>query len=88
VHYLLHLPDEGHLLDHLGIIRKSDVIELMVNYLGSSPTNTDYEVTYTKGAHVQFAIAYLRCILTSNQGVARQTEKDGDVAIMHMYQDG
>jgi hypothetical protein len=88
VHYLLHLPDEGHLLDHLGIIRKSDVIELMVNYLGSSssPTDADYEVTSTKGAHVQFT--YLRCILTSNQGVVRQTEKDKDVANMHMYQDG
>jgi hypothetical protein len=50
MHCLLHLPIEGHLLDHHGIIFESDV-DLMVNYIGSSSADTDYEVTSTKGNH-------------------------------------
>jgi hypothetical protein len=84
--YLLHFPNEGRLIDHSDIICKYDVIEFIVNYLSSSPIDTDYEDTSTKVVQTRFT--YLRCILTSNLRVVRQVERDRDVANMHMYRDG
>jgi hypothetical protein len=53
VHFLLHLPIEGTLLDHHGIIGKAEHIELMVTYLGSSPGQADHQFTVTRGAHAR-----------------------------------
>ena len=56
---LLHLPIDGMLQSHEAITR-DDVVEWMVEYLGSNPGEALVEVTRTKGAHCRFS--YLRRI--------------------------
>ncbi|MCI17564.1 putative IMP dehydrogenase/GMP reductase [Trifolium medium] len=80
VHCLLHLPIEGHLLDHQGILTKSEAVALMVEFIGSSPANAHREVTSTKGAHARFT--YLKCTHSVHLRTARQAEKDRDYATM------
>jgi hypothetical protein len=64
VYCLLHLPIEGILLDHHGIIGMAEHIELMVTYLGSSPGQADHQFTMTRGAHAWFT--NLRILLLSH----------------------
>jgi hypothetical protein len=85
VYRLPHLPIEGTLLDHHGIIGKVGAIHLMVTYLGSSPAAADHQFSVTRGAHARFT--YLRTLLLSNLQHATQFQMAGDIASMLMYQD-
>jgi hypothetical protein len=81
VYCLLHLATVGTLLDHHSIIGKVEAINLMVTYLGASPT--DNQVTVTRGAHARFT--YLRMLLRSHLQHARQFKMVGDVASILMH---
>jgi hypothetical protein len=49
---LLHLPNEGRLLDHQSLSRVNGV-DLMVELLGSESTDAAEEVNNTKGVHAK-----------------------------------
>jgi hypothetical protein len=56
---LLHLPIDGMFLANESISR-DDVVEMMIQYLGSNPGDAIEEVTDTRGSHARFN--YLRRI--------------------------
>ncbi|MCI59620.1 hypothetical protein A2U01_0080875, partial [Trifolium medium] len=53
---------------------KSDGVQMMMEYLGSTQQNVEFEVKTTKGAHVRFL--YLRRIIKDYVKVVNQAEKD------------
>ncbi|MCI56120.1 putative IMP dehydrogenase/GMP reductase, partial [Trifolium medium] len=50
VHCLLHLPIEGSLLDYKSIPIKTDGVGMMMEYIGSTKKEAEFEVKTTKGA--------------------------------------
>jgi hypothetical protein len=44
--YLLHLPDEGRRPKHQGILMKAEGVEMMVQYIRSSPKDAIYIYIY------------------------------------------
>jgi hypothetical protein len=74
VSYLLHLPIDGMLLSHESISR-DDVVELMIQYLGSSPGDALDEVNETRGAHAR--ISYLRTIFKERLLLQFELDNEG-----------
>ena len=71
---LLHLSIDGMLLSYETILR-DDVVELIIQYLGSSPGDALKEVTETRGAHARFS--YLRRIFKERLQLQLELDNEG-----------
>jgi hypothetical protein len=82
---LLHLPIEGSLLDHEGIMTRDEGVLMMVTLLGVKPFDAKTHVIGTKSARVK--ISYLEDLFASHvQSVARYTKK-GKLEESNKFQD-
>jgi hypothetical protein len=79
---LLHLPIEGHLLDHIQITRYESAL-LMVQLLRAKPTDADKEVAKTKGAHgrTTLVLRYKVIFKTRLQHITDFIEEGNDMEV-------